>query len=259
MRYRIAEAAEIVGVPATTLRYYEDIGLIDQPARGANGYRSYDDADLARLRFVTATKNLGIPLTDVAELVRAFDVEDCSTVAHQVVETVAVRLAETQDRIGELTALADRLREVSGRLAAAPAARPCDAGCPCATAAPDRLADRRTLIPLGPRASTTAAVPPPDGLVVACSLDGAATGERVARWRALAARATRRDPVEGGLALVLPSAPGLVTEAAGLAAAEQECCPFLAFTLRLVPDELRLEVRGPAHAAGLVEELVGTA
>src|SRR4051812_48022427 len=61
MSYRIAEVAELVGVPATTLRYYEDMGLVDQPARSGNGYRCYDDADLARLRFITATKNLGIP------------------------------------------------------------------------------------------------------------------------------------------------------------------------------------------------------
>lgn len=40
MTYRIAEVAELVGVPATTLRYYEDIGLVEAPARGANGYRA---------------------------------------------------------------------------------------------------------------------------------------------------------------------------------------------------------------------------
>lgn len=40
MSYRIAEAAALVGVPASTLRYYEDIGLIEQLTRGENGYRS---------------------------------------------------------------------------------------------------------------------------------------------------------------------------------------------------------------------------
>ena len=124
MSYRIAEVAELVGVPATTLRYYEDIGLVDQPVRGGNGYRYYDDADLARLRFITATKNLGIPLADVAELVKAYDVEDCSTVAHHVVEMVAARLAETQTRIGELVALAAQLQTVSARLADAPTSGP---------------------------------------------------------------------------------------------------------------------------------------
>ena len=63
-------------------------------------------------------------MADVAELVTAYDVEDCSTVAHQVVELVAVRLAETQTRIGELVALAAQLQTVSARLADSP-----DLGC----------------------------------------------------------------------------------------------------------------------------------
>ena len=111
MTYRIAEAADLVGVPATTLRYYEDIGLMPAPGRRANGYRVYEERDLARLRFISATKNLGIPLADVKALAAAYDVEDCSSVAHQVVELVAARLAETQDRIGELVALAGQLQD----------------------------------------------------------------------------------------------------------------------------------------------------
>lgn len=58
----------------------------------------------------------------MAESVRAYDVEDCSSVAHQVVEMVALRLAETQTRIGELVGLAAQLQGVSARLAEAPTA-----------------------------------------------------------------------------------------------------------------------------------------
>ena len=100
--YRIAEAADAVGVPATTLRYYEDIGLMPAPGRGPDGYRVYADTDLVRLRFITAAKNLGIPLADVKALAAAFDVDDCSSVAHQMVELVALRLSETRTRISEL-------------------------------------------------------------------------------------------------------------------------------------------------------------
>ena len=198
MSYRIAEVAELVGVPATTLRYYEDIGLVDQPARGGNGYRSYDDADLARLRFITATKNLGIPLADVAELVRAYDVEDCSTVAHQVVELVAVRLAETQTRIGELVALAAQLQTVSARLADC-----ADLGClrgrvpvlDRRAGAPGRPAHVR---PADPRTGRCADVPR-----IACSLDAGSVPDRVSEWQALVARAESRAPISGGVALAV--------------------------------------------------------
>ncbi|MGW6128727.1 MerR family transcriptional regulator [Cellulomonas sp. NPDC055163] len=255
MSYRIAEAAQLVGVPATTLRYYEDIGLIEQPARGANGYRSYDEADLARLRFITATKNLGIPLADVTELVKAFDVEDCSTVAHQVVEMVAVRLAETQTRIGELVALAAQLQGVSARLSDAPASGPCGDGCPCATAAPAPLADRRTFVPLtrGPVVAASAAP------AIACSLDAGSVPHRIGDWQALLARAVRREPIDGGVALTFVALPELAAEAARLAAAEQDCCTFFTFTLRLTTGHLRLEVQAPEDAADALAAMFGTA
>ncbi|MBI4942119.1 MAG: MerR family transcriptional regulator [Actinobacteria bacterium] len=254
MGYRIAEAAGIVGVPVTTLRYYEDIGLIDQPARGGNGYRFYDDADLARLRFITATKNLGIPLSDVAELVKAFDVEDCSSVAHQVVEMVAVRLAETQTRIGELVALAATLQTVSARLADAPTSGPCSDGCACATAAPEPLADRRTFVPLtrGPVVIT------PETPAVACSLDAGSVPDRISDWQALVGRAVAREPITGGMALQFAATPDLVAEAARLAAAEQDCCSFFTFTLRMTTGQVRLEVQAPEAAADVVAAMFGT-
>jgi hypothetical protein len=100
----------------------------------------------------------------------------------------------TRVRIRDLTALADQLKGVSARLADAPAAGPCGADCPCATVAPERLTDRRTLIPLTQRPP----IPTPvaallDGPAIACSLDGAAMGERVAQWQAISARASVRN------------------------------------------------------------------
>lgn len=254
MAYRIAEAAELVGVPATTLRYYEDIGLVERPARGGNGYRSYGDADLARLRFITATKNLGIPLADVAELVKAYDVEDCSTVAHQVVEVVAQRLAETQTRIGELVALAAQLQTVSARLAKAPATGACGDGCPCATAASTPLADRRMFVPL-----TRGPASVPDEPVIACSLDAGAVPDRISDWQALVARATSREAVAGGRALTFPASPELVAEIARLAAAEQDCCRFFTFTIQMTTGQVRLEVQAPEDAADVVTAMFGTA
>ncbi|GEK19901.1 MerR family transcriptional regulator [Cellulomonas xylanilytica] len=255
MSYRIAEVADLVGVPATTLRYYEDIGLVDQPARGSNGYRSYDDADLARLRFITATKNLGIPLADVAELVQAYDVEDCSTVAHHVVEMVALRLAETQTRIGDLVALAAQLQTVSARLDAAPASGPCGDGCPCTTAAPEPLADRRTFVPL----TRAPAVAVPDVPLIACSLDAGAVPDRISDWQALVARAVKREPIADGVALKFVASPELVVEVARLAAAEQDCCTFFTFTLTMTTGHVRLEVEAPGEAADVVAAMFGTA
>ncbi|WP_255354803.1 MerR family DNA-binding protein [Cellulomonas sp. Leaf334] len=207
------------------------------------------------MRFITATKNLGIPLADVAELVKAYDVEDCSVVAHHVVEMVAVRLAETQTRIGELVALAAELQTVSVRLAGAPTSGPCRDGCPCATAAPEPLADRRTFVPLT-RAPVVAA---PDGPVIACSLDAGSVPDRISEWQALVARAVSRESITGGVALQFAASPELVAEVARLAAAEQDCCTFFTFTLTMTTGQVRLEVQAPQDAADVVAAMFGTA
>ena len=257
MTYRIAEAAELVGVPTTTLRYYEDIGLVDAPARSDNGYRTYTDADVERLRFVAATKSIGIPLADVAELVKAYGVEDCSVVAHELVEMVAARLAQTQTRIGELVALAAGLQTVAARLAGAPTAGRCGATCPCATAAssPPAAEPVRTSVEL---------TRPPDPLVespmtrVACTLGATDVPDRVSQWQGVTVRAVAREPIPGGVALSFDASEELAGEIARLAAAEQGCCHFFTFTVRLTPGRVRLEVEAPADAVDVVAAMFGT-
>lgn len=56
--YTIGEAADRTGFSASTLRYYEGIGLAAPSARTDAGYRLYDDDGLARLAFVARAKQL---------------------------------------------------------------------------------------------------------------------------------------------------------------------------------------------------------
>jgi len=48
----IRELVQKTSIPAKTIRYYEDIGLLPPPARKPNGYRDYADADVERLKLV---------------------------------------------------------------------------------------------------------------------------------------------------------------------------------------------------------------
>lgn len=61
----IGQLAEQTGVSADTLRYYEREGLIEPPARTANGYRSYRDVDAQRVRFVRSAQALGFTLAEI--------------------------------------------------------------------------------------------------------------------------------------------------------------------------------------------------
>lgn len=73
MGYRIAQAAERSGVPASTIRYYEDEGLLPPADREANGYRSYGDRDVARLRFLDRARALDLPMDALGELLALWE------------------------------------------------------------------------------------------------------------------------------------------------------------------------------------------
>ena len=69
----ISQLARRSGVPATTLRYYEKVGVLPAPARSDSGYRQYDDDSLARVAFIQRAKALGVELEDMGDLVSLWD------------------------------------------------------------------------------------------------------------------------------------------------------------------------------------------
>jgi arsenate reductase len=67
---RIAELASRAGVAASAVRWYEQEGVLPAPTRTPNGYRDYDDGDLARLRLVLSLRRLGLAPEDAGRLAR---------------------------------------------------------------------------------------------------------------------------------------------------------------------------------------------
>ena len=64
--YSIKEAAALTGLPATTLRYYEQVGVIAPVSRGASsGHRVYDEGDLDQLMAVSCLSATGMSLDDM--------------------------------------------------------------------------------------------------------------------------------------------------------------------------------------------------
>ncbi|MBI1234393.1 MAG: MerR family DNA-binding transcriptional regulator, partial [Alphaproteobacteria bacterium] len=54
-----AQLARQTGCNLETIRYYEKIGMMPEPPRTASGYRVYDEAHVARLRFILRGRELG--------------------------------------------------------------------------------------------------------------------------------------------------------------------------------------------------------
>ena len=91
---------------------------------------------------------------------------------------------------------------------------------------------------------------------ITCSLGEQARARRVEDWRTAATFVVAREPVDGGLRLGL-RAEAPLGSLAELAAAEQACCPFFAFSLTIDARGPALEVRALAEGLAMVESLFG--
>lgn len=69
---QIREVEQSAGLPAKTIRYYEEIGLV-RPNRQDNGYRIYSTEDVHRLRFLQRARGLGFSIEDCRALLSLYD------------------------------------------------------------------------------------------------------------------------------------------------------------------------------------------
>ncbi|MFE5507969.1 MerR family transcriptional regulator [Amycolatopsis japonica] len=65
MAWSTRELADLAGTTLKTVRYYHRIGLLDEPERGANGYKRYRVTHLIRLLRIRRLVDLGVPLSDI--------------------------------------------------------------------------------------------------------------------------------------------------------------------------------------------------
>ena len=70
---KIGELADGANVNPKTVRYYESIGLMREPARTASGYRDYDEGALERLRFIRDAQASGLALAEIQSVVELKD------------------------------------------------------------------------------------------------------------------------------------------------------------------------------------------
>jgi MerR family mercuric resistance operon transcriptional regulator len=98
--HTIGQLARAVGVPVSTIRYYERAGLLRPDARTGGNYRAYADGSVARLRFIRAAQATGFSLKDIRQLL-ALTTSDESP-CEDVEAVTRKRLEEVRQRIREL-------------------------------------------------------------------------------------------------------------------------------------------------------------
>jgi MerR family copper efflux transcriptional regulator len=105
----IGEAADRSGLPAKTIRYYEEIGLI-RADRGDNGYRDYGIKDVHKLRFLQRSRGLGFSVEECRQLLALY--EDKNRASADVKDIASAKLTEIGRKIRELTELKHTLEHL---------------------------------------------------------------------------------------------------------------------------------------------------
>lgn len=96
----IGEVAERSNLPAKTIRYYEDVGLV-RPRRSANGYRSFADREVHKLAFVARARSLGFTIDDCRLLLSLYENRERSSaevrsIARQHLERIDCKIVELE-------------------------------------------------------------------------------------------------------------------------------------------------------------------
>jgi Cu(I)-responsive transcriptional regulator len=111
----IGQAAEQSGLPAKTIRYYEDIDLI-KPQRDANGYRAFANSDIHKLTFLGRARALGFTIEDCRNLLALWEdtgraSADVRAIAKDHLEQIETKIVDLQNM---QRTLSDLVRDCAG-------------------------------------------------------------------------------------------------------------------------------------------------
>ena len=100
-----------------TIRYYEEIGLLNSIKRMEGGRRVYTDADLRRLKLIKRLKIMGLTLSEMQELEAIWTIEKSNEkVLKRLLELLENHLKRLEDRIADLDILRNEIIEYQERI-----------------------------------------------------------------------------------------------------------------------------------------------
>jgi DNA-binding transcriptional MerR regulator len=115
--YQIGELANILEMSPRTIRYYEEIGLLNSIKRVEGGKRIYTDKDFQRLKFITRLKHLGLTLSEMLELEDIYQIHRTNKkVLPRLLELLDGHAVKIEERINSLNKLKTDILSYQGKI-----------------------------------------------------------------------------------------------------------------------------------------------
>ncbi len=106
----IGQLSTETGLPAKTIRFYEEIGLIAQPERAENGYRTYSPSRIEELLLIKNARDMGLPIPQIKKLMVGCDNGDCSHSGEYIDHEISEYVGVLGTKIQQLTHLKNQLQ-----------------------------------------------------------------------------------------------------------------------------------------------------
>lgn len=104
--YKIGQLASLVAVSPRTIRYYEEIGLLNSMRRLEGRRRVYTDQDYQRLKFIKRLKHLGLTLAEIHELEALYQIHRTNKkILPKLSELLESHVKKIEERIRNLEKL----------------------------------------------------------------------------------------------------------------------------------------------------------
>lgn len=103
---RIGDLADRLNITTRTIRYYEEIGLMESPDRIERGVRVYDEQAVIRLKFILKLKELGLSLKEMHELADIYREQPSPDLIYpRLLEILDAHISKVDQKMSRLSSL----------------------------------------------------------------------------------------------------------------------------------------------------------
>lgn len=110
---RVSAVAKQAEVPARTVRFYADAGLLRPAARGANGYRFFAEDAVERVHLLRRASRLGLALREIKSVMDVAETADCSDAHRAFAKALRERIATVEQQVRDLMLVREQLVDLA--------------------------------------------------------------------------------------------------------------------------------------------------